>query len=370
MSKCVKIVSLLLLIVIITTALMGCRNTKDNNAKIDPVVMSYNDKTITASEFGYYLSKYKSQFAKVYSDFEDTDEFYNSKINGMEAEDYLFDMVVQNVKRTLVSEVLFEENGLEMTDAIVGDIEYYIDLLIYEKFGNDDAAFNEAVSKLGITALQLRNIYLRDEMTFELLSSLSKTKEIIGVTEESMQNYLEENYARICHIYVNNKYTYLTDSNGKPVYDGEGKIMTVAMSGKELATKNAVVDAIDESLEEGGDFIEVYDAFSEDKLYKNGYYLTKNTPFIDEVVNAAFAIEVGEWVKIESTVGTHYVKRLVMDKAPWKDATNGDFLSTFETTVINEFFGSYLDSFADNVVVNEEILKEFDLRKVETNYIF
>lgn len=358
------------LVLVLLLPLIGCANGDKTNDNENTVVMTFNDKTITAGEFGYYLANYKSRFAQVFTDFEDTDEFYDSEINGVNAEEYLFDMVVQNVKRTLVSEALFYENGLELNDSMIMDIEYYMDMLIYEKFNNDDAEFNSAVNKLGITALELRDIYLRDEMTYELMSLLAKDKETIGVTDQAMQDYLDDNYSRICHIYVNNKYTYLTDLNGKPVYDAEGKKMTVQMSGKELAAKNDVIAAIDESLADGGDFVEIYDAFSEDKLYKNGYYLTRNTQFIDEVVLAAFELEIGEWIKIESNVGTHYVKRLPMDQKPWEDNANADFFGNFVDVVINEKFGEYLDSFASEVEINEEALEEFDLRTSPVNYIF
>lgn len=369
MLKLLKLIISWFVVAIMLVSFIAC-DSNTSNGDEDPVVMSYKDKQITASEFGYYLSKYKSQFAKIYADFSDTDEFYGSEINGKNAEEYLFDMVVQNVKRTLISEVIYAEKGQELSDEIVSDIEYYIDMLIYEKFGDDYTAFDNAVNRLGISTNQLRNIYLRDEVTYELLSLMMKNKAEIGITDESMQSYLEENYARICHIYVNNKYTYQTDSNGKLVYDDEGQKITVPMSGKELATKNAVIDAIDESLADGGDFLEIYDAFSEDKLYKNGYYLQRNTQFIDKIVDAAFELEIGEWVKLETNVGTHYVKRIEMDKAPWTNSENDDFLSAFENTVINEFFGFYLDSFADEVVVNEDALSEFYLRTAEINYIF
>ena len=106
------------------------------------------------------------------------------------------------------------------------------------------------------------------------------------------------------------------------------------------------------------------------KYYENGYYLTRNIQFIDEVVDAAFSLEIGEWTKLETSVGTHYVKRLEMDTSPWADTANSDFFSSFETTVTNEFFGQYLDSFANEVIVNEEALAQFDLKSAEVNYIF
>lgn len=370
MAKLIKRIVVLLLIAVFLLPLISCGNDDVPEDDGDTVVMTYKNKVITSTEFGFYLAKYKARFAEVYSDFKDKDEFYDSEIDGVRAEELLFDMVVQNVKRTLISEVLFEERGLEITDDLVSDIKYYIDDVIYEKFNDDEASFETSLNKLGITAEQLFDIYIRDEMTYELMVTLSENRDEIGAGDTDLQQYLEDNYARIYHIYVNNKYTYLTDSYGNPVYDNDGKKISVKMTGKELDAKNAIISAIDESLDEGGDFLEVYEAFSEDKLYKNGYYLTQNTQFIDEVVQTAFELEIGEWSKIESSVGTHYVKRLVMDEKPWKNTDNSDFLAGFESAALNEIFGEYLDSFATEVTVNEEALEEFDLRTSPSTYIF
>ncbi|MBE6617760.1 MAG: hypothetical protein E7627_07490 [Ruminococcaceae bacterium] len=369
MAKFIKRFLALILIAVSLLSLIGCTND-DTPADGNLAVMTYKDKVITASEFGFYLAKYKARFAEVYSDFDDTDEFYDREINGVRAEELLFNMVVQNVKRTLISEVLFEERGLKITDDLASDIEYYIDDIIYEKFSDDEAAFESDLNKLGITDEELFDIYLRDEMTYELMVALSDDRDEIGAGDDGLQEYLERNYARIYHIYVNNKYTYLTDASGNPVYDDDGKKVTVKMTGEELDAKNAIISAIDESLEEGGNFLEVHEAFSEDKFYENGYYLTKNTQFVDEVVRAAFELEVGEWIKVESSAGTHYVMRFEMDEKPWKNSANSDFLSGFESAAINELFGEYLDSFATEVTVNEEALEEFDLRTSPFTYIF
>ncbi|MBR5253031.1 MAG: hypothetical protein IKV39_04050, partial [Clostridia bacterium] len=162
----------------------------------------------------------------------------------------------------------------------------------------------------------------------------------------------------------------LTDENGDPVFGSDGKQMTTPLTGVALESKNAVIDAIYESLASGGDFDEIYEAFSEDKYYENGYYLTRDTDFIDEVVSAAFVLEVGEWVMGTSSVGTHFVMRLPMDDAPWEDEKNSDFFSGVKDTVLNELFGEYLDSFASEVVTDSETLEKFDVKSAKTGHNF
>ena len=334
------------------------------------MLFSFRGHTVTESEFGYYLSLYKGRFSQIYSDFSDTEEFYSTEIDGVRMEDYLFDTVVQNVKRSLISEALYSALPENEIDLIREDIDYYIESLVYERYGNDTAAFTKALADIGITPEQLKEIYVRDEMTYSLLVYLADEKSTIGMSNEAMQNYLDENYVRIRHIYVNNRYTYLTDENGDAVFDSSGKQQTVPLTGDALLSKNTLIDAIDKSLAEGGDFGEIYEAFSEDKYYENGYYLTRSTDFVDVVVDAAFGLEVGEWVKVKSEVGTHYVMRLEMDNAPWENEANSDFFGTFSDTVLNALYGEYLDSFADEVEADAEVLGGFDLSSAKAGNDF
>ncbi|MBE6627017.1 MAG: hypothetical protein E7628_07550 [Ruminococcaceae bacterium] len=370
-----KIISSITLCIFLFSLLftMGCAKETPNSPIVqrdDKVVFSFRGKTVTESEFGYYLSLYKGRFAQVYTDFADTDEFYSTEIDGVKMEDYLFDMVIQNVKRSLIAEALYSELKENEIEIIREDIEYYIEALIYERYGNDKTVFTEALADIGITPEQLTEIYVRDEMTYSLLVYLADEETTLGMNDDAIQEYVNENYSRIRHIYVNNKYTYLTDENGDPVYGSDGKQMTTPLTGEALESKNAVIAAIQEAIASGGDFDEIYEAFSEDKYYENGYYLTRNTDFVDEVVDAAFVLEVGEWVGGTSDVGTHFVMRLPMDQSPWEDEKNSDFFSGIKDTVLNKLFGEYLDSFASEVVTDSEALDKFDVKSAKTGHNF
>jgi len=333
--------------------------------------MTYGKSEITENEFQFYLATYKGRFKQYFADFSDTSAFYAAEFSdGMTNEDYLFDMVVENVKRTLICDALFDELGLKLNSSVEEQIDAYISDYITEYSGGSKNQFNAALAQYGINASMLKEIYLRDEKAVAVFDAMYGSSGTTPVTDADRSAYLNENYVRVRHIYVNNKYVYATDEDGYALYTEDGLKQTKAMEGEDLEAKNALIAAIDEALASADDFEEVYQAFSEDQYYANGYYLTRTTDFVSEVVGSAFELEEGEYVKIESDVGTHYIKRLPMDETPWDDTANADFFTDYDTVVAEELFGEYLTGLFPGVAVNGEILETYSVETSATNYRF
>ena len=147
-------------------------------------------------------------------------------------------------------------------------------------------------------------------------------------------------------------------------------VKTAAMDARMRAEKQVVIDAIDAALANGEDFETVYTTYSEDQYYENGYYLTRDIDFISEVVDAAFALEIGEWQKVESDYGVHYIKRLPLaDKAYTEDA-NADFFPDYENTVKSALFVDYIRSLLPEVTINEEVIARYNMTDSPVNYRF
>lgn len=109
---------------------------------------------------------------------------------------------------------------------------------------------------------------------------------------------------------------------------------------------------------------------SEDQYYKNGYYISENMDFVDDVVNSAMSLEIGESVKIESDYGTHYIMRLEMDEKPWEDDNNADFFEDYDSTVGEALFVSFVEEKLDEVELNEEALENYSITDSPVNYRF
>ncbi len=332
-------------------------------------VMTCGEHSVSEDEFKYYLATYKGKFATVYSDFSDTEAFYNSEFSdGRTVEDYLFDTVVESVKMTLVANALFDEYNLQLSESTEEMIDEYIDSMIEDMAGGDKKALNKTLSEYGINLTVLREIYLRDERTASLLDFLYGDDGEIGVTDADRTDYLTENYVRVRHIYVNNKFKYSADENGYLIYTDEGYAKTDPLTEEETAAKNALIAAIEEAISDGGDFDEIYEGLSEDKHYENGYYLTRKTDFVDDVVKTAFELEIGEYARIDSAYGVHYIMRLEMDSSPWSDTNNEDFFGDFEATVATELFTEMIKSRLGDVECSEDALDGFSISESPINY--
>lgn len=336
-------------------------------------VMTFRDETITENEYQFYLATYKANFRSMYTDFKDTDEFYTSVLteDGMTAGEYLNDAVRHNVQMSLICDGLFEEYNLRLDSAVADTVDEYIADFITEYSGGSKTAFNQALSQYGVNANMLREIYLRDERASALFAHLFGSGGEHALTDADRAEYLSENYVRVRHIYVNDKYTYAYDEDGYPVYTESGVHQMTGLTDEEAAAKADLIAAIDESLSEGGSFEEVYAAMSEDQYYENGYYLTRNTTdFITEVVDAAFSLDVGEYVKVESDYGTHYVMRMEMDESPWDEDANADFFTDYDTTVADALFTELVESHLSEVVLNEELLDQYRIEDSPINSRF
>lgn len=335
-------------------------------------VMTYGSHSINENEFSYYLATYKGKYAQTYADFKNTPEYFSSVVtdDGQTAEDVLYSAVVHNVEMTLVCEQMFDDYGLSLSRSVEDTINSYIDDFVDEYADGSRNKFNAALGAYGVNINMLKKIYLRDEKVSALYDALYGTNGIIGISDEDRQNYLDENYVRVRHIYVNNKYMYATDEDGVQEYTDDGLRKKRELTAEELAAKQALIDAIDESFAEGADFDEVYDAFSEDKYYKNGYYISENMDFISDVTDSAMSLEVGEYKKIETDYGTHYIMRLEMDEKPWENEDNSDFFDGYDTTVGQALFADMAEKKISEVVLNEEVLGEYTMADSAINYRF
>lgn len=335
------------------------------------VVMSYGDSVITENVFQYYLSYYKHIYLQTYSDMEDTPEYYKTVLpDGRTAEEYLFNMTVENVEMTLICMELFKENGLSVSNALEEDIDAYLKELVAEYAGGDKKALNAELAVYGVNLNMLADIYIDQEKSGFLFDYMFGENGTRPVTEEEKKAYYEENYSRIYHLYINDAYYYPTTEDGYTQTDENGNLVSAPLTDEMKAEKETILAAIEGNFEAGSEFMDVYNVYSEDKYYANGYYLTRTTDFVKEVVDAAFSLDVGDYTKVKSDIGTHYIYRAPLDEAPWEKEANADFFEGFETALKSELFMEYVRSYLPEVQVDREALSAYSVEKSKVNYRF
>ena len=188
-----------------------------------------------------------------------------------------------------------------------------------------------------------------------------------------MDEYYQKNYARISHIFIGTDSKFVYDEEGMYVYDEEGNVKTEEYTEEELAEQKRKAEEVVSKLEAGGDFDELLEKYTEDtatQVYPNGYYLTRTSNYVAEVIDAAFAMEVGEWKMVTSDLGYHIVRRLELEPNGYNAQPNADFFTDFESNITVESFTAFISPYLEDVVVHNEIADLYSLKSVNANYYY
>ncbi len=358
-----KLIAAILLIAVL--ALTSC-------AGKGTVAMEYDGVTVTENMYLYWMSHYKAIFMENFADVVDSDEFWDSTVSdGMTAEEYFTEITVENVKKNIAAVWLFDYMGLSFTSEMKKDIKDGIEDLKSTLADGDDKKFAEILAEYGIDEDTLYDVYVMDAKISYTYEYLYGSGGVISIPDSDKLEFTKDNYVRIQHIYVNNNFKYVTVENelGTLTHDPEtGEAYTAELTETEKAEKNATIAAIDKAIADGDSFESVWEKYSEDKYYENGYYLKEDTAFVAEVVDAAFELDIGETVRLETKYGVHYIKRYEIDGTPWSDKASKDFFSDFDSALADYVFTVMISEAAEKVKVKDDVIDKYKLRDVTPNY--
>lgn len=358
MRSKVRILSFLLAVIIAAAMLPSCSDRS-------PTALEYEGVRVNEKMYGYWLSHYKYVYLRSYAGASDSDAFWNSELeDGQTANEYLTSLAVKNIKRYVAGAWMFDHMGLKLTSDMKNDVKQGIDDMIDLMFDGDGDRFDAYLESLGIDRDVLYDAYIIDVKLEHVREYLYGVNGIINVPDSDRMIYLNDNYVRIEHIYINNKYKLQTDENGEYIADENGYGIRTELTEDELAEKNRVISLVEQGIEFDIDFEELREAYSEDQLYPGGYYLLPTTPFISDVVEASLTLQIGEIKELETEYGTHFIRRMEMEGTPWDDDENKDFFEDFEDDMRAYLFTVMIDDTADKVTVYDEITGGISLRDV------
>ena len=360
-----KILSLILALIFCITLLCSC--AKDN------YVMSYEGQKISAGMYQYWLSRYKALFLYSYANGSDSPAFWSTEVSdGITAETLFTNITDENIKKNLVCMYLFDKYGLSLPEATISSVKSAVDQLVADLGGKKE--FNEYAADFGVDAKTLEEIYQIEEKIEVLRTYLYGTNGTEKVTKEEKDTYYNENYARIRHIFFSTSSQYVFDEEGNYTFDEKGNKITTTPTAEEINKKKVVSAALLERIVmESANFEDLLAEYTEDdasKKYENGYYLTASIDYIDEVVEAAFDMKIGEVRMVNSDYGIHIVKRYELDNGGYEDKKNADFFADFEDLVISEVFQNKLSEHLGNISVNQEEKAKYSIVTAKANLQF
>ena len=349
-SKLLRTAALILTIVISLPLLVSCADRGD-------VVVKVGNVTVDEAMYSFFMSSYKRSFLNAYASAgaSDTEAFWSTvREDGMTMEEYFNGIALENVKKYAAAAWMFDYMDRQFTSNMKKRVNDNIDDIIANEFDGDKNAFKEHLDELGINRNVLYDVYVLDEKQDYMYEYLYGLSGVIEVPDSDKLTYVRENYSHIEHIYINNVYKYETDENGDYVYDEDGYGIEIPLSDEEIAEANDKIRAVEDGIENGEDFHDLWIEYSEDHLYYDGYYLLPTTPYIKEIVNTSFEIEIGEIKKIETGNGVHFIKRLPIEGTPWSYDANDDFFDGFEDTLRAYLFAVMVGEYAADAVINDE----------------
>ena len=358
-----KKISKRILISLVALAMLFCASCRADRGT---PVMTLGDKSVTDHMYEYWMCSYKAVLMSQYSDAKDTAEFWDMKLGeDTTAESFFYDLTYNYIESNLVSMYLFDELGLTLEDEDCEKAEQIVSDLEEAYAGGNRNDFNRLLANYGVNAELLLDIYLEELKSTYVYNHVFENG-VLEVSEEDKETFLDDNYVRIKQIYINNKY-----DRAKSSYDESGNFVMAPLDGEQKAEKDNKLTEAAYELSTGADFDEVYEKYSEDKEYVNGYYLSVSTQNIPrELINSALSLEVGESATVETDYGTHIIKRLEMNGRDYEDEANSDFFKDFSEQVYESVFNDYITSYYDKIEVDKEAISKYTIRNSLPNYSF
>ncbi len=198
----------------------------------DPV-LEYEDSKISLSMYEFMLSRMKGTLARNKYDVTPLSEFWQEKHGGSELsnEEYYNQSILENCKNYLAALVMFEKEGLSLSQSTLQEIDEEISFYIDYDCGGSEEKLDTLLSKYGTDAEELRRIYEIEAKYNAVLTHLYG-EDGSQISDSVKDEYYRANYYRFKQIIVSNfYYEYQTDENGDiiyfdsesglPVYDSE-----------------------------------------------------------------------------------------------------------------------------------------------------
>ena len=229
-KRLLRITAVVLSIASLSFAMISCKKEVEAVEVISPI-LECGEQKIPLSFYEFMLSRTKGELARNKVDVK-SESFWAKEYgeSGKTNEQYYNEYVFEQCKKYLAAAVIFDREGLTLTDAelaaIDEEIEYYIDLS-YIGDGSIDK-FNKIIEPYGVDAAALKQCYIIEAKYDKLISTLYGDGSLIG--DVVKEEFYMENYYRFKQVLFPKFYyeyekddqgdlIYFDPSKGVPIYD-------------------------------------------------------------------------------------------------------------------------------------------------------
>lgn len=359
-TKIKRTVTLLLAVILVLSSMLltACGGNGET-------LMSLGDEEISVNMYRLWLSRVKGAYGgsddTVWDEVAENGKTYNEIFTGY---------VTQNVKTFLCALYEFDKLGLKLSSSDKKDIDDTMNTILVDRADGNKTELNSVLSMYGVNYDILKEVYTIEKKLDILQESLYGANGSEKITDELKDEYYNSNYARIKQIFFYTSNKPVTNDDGSYQYDDEGYVVTREYTEEELAEQRNKAKLVMSSLTSGQDFDLLMASQNEDTAaaaYPNGYYLTRTSQYVDEVIDAVFDIEEGEITMVESEYGIHIVKRLPLEEKGWALSANSDFFTDFEETLKTDIFTARLAAYEKDIKINEDLLAKYDVKSSAAN---
>ncbi len=286
------------------------------------VVMTINDKYEVS--YDLYRLMYFTVMTQAEIDYSSLDE---DKWN--DAYKLVKDYVEDNLKRFYIDYIIAEQNGVEVTT----DIENQVEVAYQEACASCDGEdnFKKLLLSQYYTPELWKELYTAQLLYSETYSKLYDEGGTYFVTEDEFRDFTKtDGYACTKHILI--PFASFAEISEDDMEEYDAGNLNEQLELKEEAYDNlseeeqkacdeqakAQIEEILKKLNDGEDFDKLMGEYGWDygmEVNTDGYYITENTSFVQEYLDATFELEVGQTSDIVETVyGYHIIKRLPVDE--------------------------------------------------------
>ncbi len=358
-----KVIFFIIMAVISIVVLSSCKNSEYKT------VMEYNGIELKENMYFYWLSTYKRNILYSYEEASDTPEFWSSEIeNGVTLEEYFTDKINNKIMDYLISQSLFKENRLKLSDETKSSITNDINEKI-EYYGGK-SKLNSELKSLKIDIDDLKTIYTWESKSDCVYNYYFGQNGIDEISDEKIINYYKSNYSNIKYIVF-----YLskiqTDDKGNYQYDENGELLKEKLTDKELNDKYKIIDECYTKLKNGYDFEELNKSYSEydTSAYENGFFISSNELQIwgPQILSACIEAKEGDVLRVDESDAVYLIiKNKLPDLSELSDSDQNQ-LSKLSVYATNEVFEERFSELRKKVTVSNEVISNYSISKIKAN---